>query len=508
DALVSLDRDSVMIHRKLVLQADRPLSNTRVTLPDGEEFVSITAPTGPALKWKRVQQTLELRWQEPIPLNVGASMTLVSRKKLAKAWSGQGIAEKVLVENLRVPEAVKVTGYTALAFDDAWRVRLGVLSGLEDRDVKYSPVTGGRMAWFGLRDWSLNFEVERAESVYAAVITAYALPRARTVEIEGQVGLEISGAPLREFKIKLPPAVAALLRVTSPSVGEQKLDEASGVWTCTLIRESTGQQNIRFRISLPAEVSGIESETTVKTITAVLPRLEMPEARRFRGTWVIEANTDTQLSFVAKSLQPLDVLRAPAVDGYAPRHRVVGAYTYGTTEHELKLTAERHAHSELAALIVMQLQMTTVLGNDGNALHSALLNLRHSGEQFVTLDLPEGAELLSTVVNGAAVKPVRSQGSAIAIPLPGDSANQPNVAVRIQYQLPAAAWTGSGALKMQPVRLPGSVPILSTSWGIDVPEGYTYAKPETRLEASGFDAMGTLGESLKAWLESLTWPLG
>jgi autotransporter-associated beta strand protein len=508
DALVTLDRDSVMINRTLVLQADRPLSNTRMTLPDGEEFVSINASAGPALKWKRVQQTLELRWQEPIPRNAGASMVLVSRKKLAKAWSGQGIAEPVLVENIRVPEAVKVTGYTALAFDDAWRVRLGTLSGLEDRDVKYSPVTGGRMAWFGLRDWSLNFEAERAGSVYAAVITAYALPRARTVEIEGQVELEISGAPLREFKFKLPPAVAALLRVTSPSVGEQKLDEATGVWTCTLIRESTGRQNIRFRISLPAEISGLEGAATVKTIAAVLPRLEMPEARRFRGTWVVEANTDTQLAFEAKSLQPLDVLRAPTVEGYAPRHRVVGAYTYGTAEHELKLTAERHAHSELAALIVMQLQMNSVLGRDGNALHSALLNLRHSGEQFVTLVLPEGAELLSTVVNGAAVKPVRSQDTAIAIPLPSESANQPNVAVRVQFQLPAAAWTGSGALKVEPVRLPGNVPILSTSWGIDVPEGYTYAKPETRLEASGFDAMGTLGESLKAWLESFTWPLG
>lgn len=508
DALVTLDRDSVMINRTLVLQADRPLSNTRVTLPDGEEFVSINASAGPALKWKRVQQTLELRWQEPIPLNAGASMVLVSRKKLAKAWSGQGIAEPVLVENIRVPEAVKVTGYTALAFDDAWRVRLGTLSGLEDRDVKYSPVTGGRMAWFGLRDWSLNFEAERAGSVYAAVITAYALPRARTVEIEGQVELEISGAPLREFKFKLPPAVAALLRVTSPSVGEQKLDEATGVWTCTLIRESTGRQNIRFRISLPAEISGLEGATTVKTIAAVLPRLEMPEARRFRGTWVVEANTDTQLAFVAKSLQPLDVLRAPTVEGYAPRHRIVGAYTFGTAEHELKLTAERHAHSELAALIVMQLQMNSVLGRDGNALHSALLNLRHSGEQFVTLVLPEGAELLSTVVNGAAVKPVRSQDTAIAIPLPSESANQPNVAVRVQFQLPAAAWTGSGALKVAPVRLPGNVPILSTSWGIDVPEGYTYAKPETRLEAKGFDGTETLWGRLRQSLVSETWLLG
>ncbi len=492
DGLISVHRSDVQIDRLVMLQADRVLNEARLTLPEGEDLVTLTSQTSPMAKWKRVGQRVELRWEQPLPANMGSRLQIQTRKKLANAGAAATRAEQVVVENLQLTEAVKVSGYTALTFDDGWRVRLGAVAGLEDRDVKLSPVSGGRMAWFGLRDWRLPFEVERAEAVYSAVITAYALPRARTVEIEGQVALEISGAPLRQFQIKLPIEVAKLLRVTSPLVGEQKLDDATGVWTCTLIKESTGTQNIRFRLSLPAEVAGGDGETEVKTVTASLPRMEMPEARRFRGTWVVEANTDTQLSFESVSLQPLDVLRVPAIQGYAARHRVVAAYTYGTGEHALHLTARRHAHSELAAMIVTELNMSAVLGRDGHSLHEASLALQHSGEQFISMHLPQGAEVLSATVNGVAVKPVHGADNAIAIPMPSGSENAPNTGVKVQYELIGKPWTGGGSMELQPIRLPGSVPVLRTSWSIHAPDGYTYTSPQTGLQASGFDATESL----------------
>jgi hypothetical protein len=415
DLVAKLEKDSVSLTRTLKLRTDRPVHELRLTLPEGEEFIRIECPMKD-FEWKRVTRHLELRFPAGVTAAAPQQVTLITRQKLLKAWSGPRQPELVKIVPLAIPEAVNVSGYNALAFDDAWRVAVKGTTGLEDRDVQLSPVSG-RMAWFSLRDWELSFEVERAEPVFSAEITAYALPRARTVEIEGQVRLDISAAPLRSFQLRLPAASARLLRMTSPLIGEQTLDEATGIWTYTLRQESTGTHHLRFRLSLPAEVSA----SAEQTLKAKLPVLELPAARRFAGTWVIEANTDTQVSFEAQSLQPLDVLRPPVIGGYQPRHRLIAAYTYGVGAHTLALTAKRHAHSELATLVVKKLLLTTVLSPDGTRRHEAIFRIHHTGEQFMPVKLPANSRLLSLEVEHLGVKPVSGEKGMIAIPLPAGS---------------------------------------------------------------------------------------
>jgi len=556
DVLARIDKDSVQIERKLMLRSDRPATELKITLPAGEEFIAILSKpvgsgqtvgtsntstlvansaavvtpnnisqpifsdrvitsnvvsntTGNAspfrLTWRRVGQTISILPAQPISPANSLEFSITSRLKLAKAWNGPRNPETVTIRHLDIPDAVKVAGYTALDFDDAWRVALKATTGLEDRDARLTPVKG-RMAWFGLREHALSFEVERAEAVFSTEVIAYALPRARTIEIEGQFALDISGAPLRSFQVKLPIDAAKLLRVTSPLIGEQQLDEKTGIWTLTLRQESKGHQNIRFRLSLPAEQKeqsrgregdGPEVVAPKPAITATLPRIELPQSRRFAGTWVIEANTDTQLSTQAQSMQPLDVLRAPAMADYQPRHRITSAFTYGAAEHALTITARRHAHSELAALVVTQMQLRSVLDADGHSLHEAHLTLTHSGEQFIALTLPPAAELLSTLANRQAVKPVRSVGDAIAIPLPAGSANEPDTTVTIQYRLTTAPWNSRGELALTPITLAPNIPILTTDWQVHTPPNFGYDKVKTTLEQESHrDVPGIVPQTL------------
>ncbi|MFO1484123.1 MAG: hypothetical protein U1F71_12265 [Verrucomicrobiaceae bacterium] len=554
DVIARIDKDSVQIERKLMLRSDRPVNEIKLTLPAGEEFNAILSkPVGsneamttlnsaqqagianvastpqvtpnivsqpvfstrvvtpgndsavPAgspfrMTWRRVGQTIAILPAQPVSPTNSLEFSVTSRLKLAKAWKGPRNPEAVTIEHLQVPEAVKVAGYTALDFDDAWRVALKEAKGLEDRDARLTPVKG-RMAWFGLREHALTFEVERAEAVFSTEVMAYALPRARTVEIEGQFALDISGAPLRSFQVKLPVEVAKLLRVTSPLVGEQQLDEKTGVWTFTLRQESKGRQNVRWRMSLPASGrrgrGGDGPEVSVP-ITATLPHLELPQSRRFAGTWIIEANTDTQLSTTMQNMQPLDVLRVPAVAGYQPRHRITSAFTYGAGENALTITAQRHAHSELAALVVNRMQLLSVLDADGHAMHEAVLDLSHSGEQFVSLHLPKDAELLSTSSGGQAVKPVSGVDGALAIPLPAGSANAPHTEVRVQFRVQNESWGRSGTQNLEPVRIVGNVPVLATDWSVFAPAAYGYAKVDTTLEHDGEREIEPLRNPLSA----------
>jgi len=534
DVIARIDKDSVQIERKLAIRSDRPVTEVKVTLPPGEEFIAILSmPVGSnipvsisnstslntnqrlitpntisqpifserlitsnvisqptaspfRLTWRRVGQTIAILPTAPISPANPLELSVTSRLKLTKAWTGPKNPETITVQQLDIPDAVKVAGYTALDFDDAWRVALKEAKGLEDRDARLTPVQG-RMAWFGLREHALTFEVERAEAVFSTEVTAYALPRARTIEIEGQFALDISGAPLRSFQVKLPVKVANLLRVTSPLVGEQQLDETTGVWTFTLRQESKGRQNVRWRLSLPAaSTDPTKADEGVRApIQATLPHIELPQTRRFAGTWIIEANTDTQISTTMQNMQPLDVLRVPVVADYQPRHRITSAFTYGAGENALAITAQRHAHSELAALVVNRMLLVSVLGTDGHSLHEATLDLSHSGEQFVSLHLPPGAELLSTSSDGQAVKPVRGVEDAIAIPLPAGSANAPHTEVRVQYRQHHAPWDTSGTQNLEPVRIVGNVPVLSTDWRVHAPATFGYGKVDTTLEQEG-----------------------
>lgn len=520
DARIFVSRDFAEIERIVNATTDVPVDHLAVTLPAEEQLLEVNWQSGPKLEWKRVGQTVEIDWQSRVDGHTLGKFTIKSRKKLPAA------AQTITVTNITIDDAKKLAGYIALDHDAGWRIALKQTSGLEDRDARLTPVSG-KMAWFALREFTLGFELQRRESVVDAEVTAYALPRAKSVEIEGQVALDITGAPLRQIEVRVTKEDAKLLRFTSPLIAEQSLDEAAGAWKLTLARESTGRVNLRFRMSRTVVLSLRErseqspnapnanapdtapiqlvSRSETATLTATFPRFEIPAARRFHGSWVVEANTDTQLSFTTKSLQPVDVMRVPAVEDYTPRHRLVAAFAYGTGTHELTVTATRHTSSELAALVVSKLALTSVLSVDGSSKHEAVIDLRHSGEQFAHVRLPPGAQLLSVLVDGRAVKPVRgenkdsAQGTEratnIAIPLPGGAVAGDTVSARLIYELPGDPWSAHGTRKLEPLTILDNAPILATDWQVHVPDGYSYDKVATGLEQSGtFEPEGIVGK--------------
>ncbi len=482
DARIFVSRDDVTINRTLAVQTDRPVNELRVTLPQGEEFLAASSTKGASAEWKRVGQTVQYTWLSSLAGGQSSTLQLQSRKRLP-ATPEAAAGHTVTVEAPVIADAKKLAGYVAVDFDPAWRLAVLKATGLEERDARVTPVQG-KMAWFSLRSYSLSFDLHRRDPVFDASITAYALPRARAIEIEGQITLDVVDAPLRQFKVAIAKESAGLVRFTSPLVGEQTLDAATGQWSLSLRKESLGRIPVRFRLSLPASTEG-QPKAQEEVIKALLPSIAVPSVRRQRGVWVVEANTDTELSFDAKAMQPLDVLRAPAIEDYQPRHRVVAAFEYAAPEASLTLHAARHGHSELAALIVSQMELTSVLSTDGSVRHQVVLRLSHSGEQYVNVALPAGSQVLSALAAGDPVKPVRGPGGAISIPLPAGSADQPSLEVGLLYETTGSSWTASGSRHLQPPTIPGHVSILATDWRVYVPDGYSFKKVKTDLAQEG-----------------------
>jgi hypothetical protein len=473
DALVEVSSHEVGVVRTLVFHGETgSISRALVTLPAGEVFLEVPVTSGEHVEWKQVGSDLEVNWPKGLAKGAQTSLTVRTRRDIAPQAADGSATEKVAIASIPVSGASRVSGYAALKFDESWKVNVTDSTGLETRDARATPVRG-RMAWFGLKDWKLGFDLSRRAPVHDATVTAYALPRAKQVEIEGQITLSVTGAPLRKFEVKLPPTIAPLLRVTSPLVGEQSLDPGTGIWTFTLGRELMGTGNVRFRLSLPAENATAEPGSDEGTLTAVLPDITLPGARRVAGRWVVEANTDTELAFTTRGVQPVDARRPPNVEGYAPQHRVIAAFSHGGGEHEIRLTATRHEPAVLAGMVLVHLRMTSVLGEDGSARHEAVFTLRHNGRQFATVRLPEGAGLLSTVVDGKAVKPVKAGTNEVRLPLASRIGDTAPVEVKVMYDTPSAPWGGSGRLGLTPPTLGAEVPVMETAWKVYAPAGFT-----------------------------------
>lgn len=477
DNRVVITAHEMMLDRAVAIHGEEgSVNRVTLTLPANEQFLSLGVVNGEPLDWKQVQgekgaTKLELAW--PKTLRKGQTTTLALRTRQDIATT-EGATQKLTIENVSVKDATRVAGYMALDFDESWKVATPSSTGLESRDARVTPVQG-RMAWFNLRDYKLDLEISRNEPVLDASVLAYALPRAKQVEIEGQVALAVSRAPLRKFDVKLPVATAKLLRVESPLIGQQQLDEASGVWHLTLRRELLGPASIRFHLSLPAAVEpGGEAK-----LSATLPRFEVPSARRFTGQWVIEANTDTELSYETKGVQPLDTQLAGRVGGYAPRHRVLAAYDYGASDHSVKITATRHEAGALVSAVVESMELSSVLGRDGINRHTAKLKVRHNGQQFMALKLPAAARLLSAKVDSETVKPVQAGESEVRVPL---SANAPSAAVELIYELKGVPWSGSGQQHLEPPSVGESVPVLSSSWWVYAPDGMEVSSADPNLK--------------------------
>ena len=494
DNRIVIATHEVMLDRTIALRGEEGRVNrTTLRIPDGEQFLGLSAASGERIDWKQLDPAgFEITWPGGLAKGKATTLWLRTRKDIGAMTAGGGGAEKLVFENVKLKEATRVAGYVALDFDSSWKTAESETTGLETRDARTTPVKG-RMAWFTLRDYKLALDISRNDPVLDAAVVAYALPRAKTVEIEGQFMLQADRAPVRKFDVKLPLEVAKLLRVDSPLVGSQSLDEKTGTWSFSFRKELLGLANVRFHLALPASAGGDAK------LSAVLPAFALPAARHFSGTWIIEANTDTEIGFDMKGVQPVDALHAPQVDGYAPRHRVIAAFGYGASAYEVKLTATRHQAGALIAAVVEDFSLLSVLSADGTSRHEAGLRVRHNGQQFFGMKLPHGASVISAKVQGETVKPVRAGADEVRVPLAGRAAAGEPLTLSVVYELNGTRWTGSGRHRLEPPTVGDDVPVLSTHWRVIAPDGMNY-EARGGLAKDGAENSRTLVGMVGGWL--------
>jgi hypothetical protein len=479
DTQITLARDAIRLTRHLAFSPrDGTLFSPRVIgLIAGEQIDSVKLADNCDAVWQPVEGGLALT--TPAGTAAGQSLGVTITSSLHPAGWNQLSTQPVSLAfmSVQLPGAEKLSGYVALDFDESFRVTTPRTDGLEPRDPRQFegklPLTG-RRAWFRLDAFQLDLAVSRRTPEFDATIALDVLPLLNTLEVEGQLTLAIAHGGLREVTVTFPAAAAEAVRWESPLLAEKTLG-AEGKWTLKFHQEMSGTPHVRFHLSLPLEDKSVAGEPERRFSTQV-PFPAPDAARRTDGSLVIEANSDTELAFTAQALDDLDTRRAPALDGYAPRHRLVAGYAWRGKAATLAIEGVRHKASDLATTVVDSLALDSVVSADGPQRHQALLAIRTAGAQFLDVTLPAEAKVLSVVINGLAAKPIRGPGGALRLPLPDRT-----VRLQLIYQLPEATMGDLARTTLPPLTLDPRIPILDTTWRIHLPEGFTYSKFDTNL---------------------------
>ncbi|CAN5333236.1 hypothetical protein BH23VER1_BH23VER1_27970 [soil metagenome] len=491
DTLVSLARDAVSFRRTLsVVCREGQVFEVMLELGmAGEQVLDLRAACGRKITWRPVAGGVAVGWPGGIAAGETASIILETRW-VPPGWDAVagGASLGVEVSPLMVAGAESVTGYLAVVAADALTVATVQETGLERRDARTTPVTGS-LAWFRQGDFTLGLEVGRRAAAYLATVNAYALPLFNTLEIEGEIRLEVVASQLEELEVVLPMGVAPLFRIDSPLVSSQSLDAASGTWTLRFAKGLEGESTIRFRMALPLSVGEGES----RPFSASIPAISLPGARRTEGAWMVEANTDTELEFAPQGLDALDSLRVPAVAGYEPRHRVIAAFAYRGSGYALNVSGVRHPAAELATTVIESLQVDTILTEEGAPRHQLRAQVVSAGNQFLDVGLVD-AKVWSLVVDGVATKPVAAGEGLVRVTLPqgGAADGSRAVTVVLTYEVPGAPWGRRGTESLAPPLFGSEVPVQRSRWVLHLPPTFSYRDFDTNLVEAERPVPGTL----------------
>ncbi|MGO8698551.1 MAG: hypothetical protein ACLQVY_12620 [Limisphaerales bacterium] len=207
---------------------------------------------------------------------------------------------------------------------------------------------------------------------------------------------------------------------------------------------------------------------------------------------------------VSSSLLPLETAEVPAEYRLFSDAPVLAAYRYAARPFNLKLTLNPLAQGDSLNQIVDRASLNTRISNEGQVLTSIRYFIKSRGNPHFRLNLPDGAQLWSAAINGAAAVPVQD-GKASLIPLPQSS--DPNAVLELDLKLAAQS---SDPRHVRVAAPTAEAPVMLAQWKIEpdtgqrlVYEGGSVMPAGGAPDVSGFAQLARLlgrEPSGRAWL--------
>ncbi len=300
------------------------------------------------------------------------------------------------------------------------------------------------------------------------------------------LSFNVAYAATDKFILAVPKSVAGDIRFADPNVKEihkdfkadAKLIESLAnaadyvLWEVVLRNERMGAFQLALSVEKPL-AAGKEAKLE-------LLQVHVPGVFQENGQVAVVKDDSLEIrDSKAESLEDIDPKELrPAL----ARPGVFLAYKYKSQPLKLTLDVAKNAYLEVPQAIVTQSLLTTAVSTDKAQTTEAVYWVKNNAKQFLTVQLPKGAKLLSDIfVNGSTQQPMHREGSdELLIRLPtGGSVKRSSFPVRFVYEIPSPkageklGWWGG--FKIEPPVLSGIL-VLEAHHQLYLPEDYLYTK--------------------------------
>ena len=330
-----------------------------------------------------------------------------------------------LLPRIEVVNARSVRGHIAVSADAGFRLTAARTQALTEIATAFFPrKVPGIQAAFRLSEsaWQATMHVERLpQSIQVDAFHLFSIGEGVAYG-SSVLNYVISGAPISAFKVELSDEYFNVEFTGKDVRNWQKTD---GGFIVQLHTPVAGAYTLLATYERPFKAQG---ETLAFTGARPL------DAQSEQGHTLVISAYQFQVKpvNVSAGLLPLETGEVP------PEYRlffdapILAAYRYTARPFDLKLALSPLAQGDSLSQVVDRASLTTRISKEGQVLTDANYFVKNRGHAHFAVTLPEGTELWSATVNGAAVVPVKD-GDANLIPLPQQA--DPNAVLSIALKL-------------------------------------------------------------------------
>ncbi len=261
-----------------------------------------------------------------------------------------------------------------------------------------------------------------------------------------------------EFKMPVP----AGYELTAASGSSLESSELSG-GVLTLRVHDPAKRSHQFLIA----IERTNSEPKVEP-----PLFAFEGAQRETGEVLVEGSGAMELKAKESGgLRRMDVREANAITRSLSHFPLQAAFRYNrraTDAPKLELEWQQFSDANVLSAVAERATVTTLTNVEGRSLTEVTLRIRNHSQQFVKVELPQGAQLVTAEVGGQTVKPVEgTDGSRVPLLRAGLNASAPYT-VSFVYLSTGGRFGKNGSYDIGLPRL--DVPINLLTWEVSLPE--------------------------------------
>lgn len=487
---LSLGEDRVLLAANLQVEITRAgIFKLSFPLPAGMEVETVS---GGALS----------HWTE-LRADGGRTVTLHLRGKtegtqqfsVALAGPGARATNAWAIPRLEVREASKHRGQLLVVPEQGLRLQVADRNGVTQLDPAQAGVRQkGTLAFRLLQsDWRLALDLERVDAWIQLTSLQSATIGEAQVKVSANLQYEIENTGVKGFRVRLP-ANADSVRFRGDQVADFAAGTASAVpgttdWEVKLHRRVLGRYLLQISYNVP--VPEAASDLTLQGVQALDVNLQ-------RGFLTVQAagRLQVRIENPPAALQPTDWQVIPRtllkdLPGNA------ADFTFRLIEAAVRLPVrlDRHEAATLLPARVLNVQLKSVVADDGVMLTQVQLRLLPGDKRLLHLRLPKDrdARFWFAFVNQASVWPW-NDGEEILLPLEQQTPDARPVTVEFFY----TSRTGRAAARWLDLRLQGpafDLPLeditwqvfLSDKWHLDDWTGTFQLEPTRPVVASALD---------------------